>query len=90
MSEMNHSANIKDLLDPKLDLVFKMIFGNKKYPEIAGSFLNSILDVKVKYNNREIINIEIQLRNEYNIVKRCVYYGSRLINSQLVQGEGFN
>jgi predicted transposase/invertase (TIGR01784 family) len=121
MSEINQSANIKELLDPKLDLVFKMIFANKKYPEIAVSFLNSILypgslsskiisleidnsmlvgetpkekvsilDVKVTTNNREIINIEIQLRNEYNIVKRCVYYGSRLINSQLVQGEDYS
>ena len=87
--------NIK-LLDPKMDIVFKMIFGNTKYPEIAVSLLNSILypssltskiinlkienpilvgqtpedkisilDVKVTTNIGEIINIEIQLKNEY-------------------------
>ena len=93
-----HTHNTNKLLDPKMDFIFKMIFGNEKHPEIAVSLLNSILypssltsrimsleignpiligenpkdkvsllDVKVTTDTEEIINIEIQLRNEYNV-----------------------
>ena len=34
----------------------------------------SRLDVKAKTNNKEIINIEIQLKNEYNMIQRSLYY----------------
>lgn len=62
-------------------------------PILVGETLKdkgSILDVKVTTDTEEIINIEIQFRNEYNIARRCVYYGSRLINSQLIKGEDYS
>lgn len=80
----------KGLLDPKIDFVFKNIFGSEKHPRILISFLNAILklkypiekvkikntdlekhflddkfsrlDVKAETCNKEIINIEIQLK----------------------------
>ena len=86
----------KGLLDPKVDFVFKNIFGSPNHPEILISFLNatlkakkkivnvdikktdiekqyiedkySRLDVKATTSNDEIINIEIQLKNENNIL----------------------
>ena len=88
---------MRGLLDPKMDFVFKNIFGSEKHPNILISFLNatlkpkdliteveikntdlnkgyiedkfSRLDVKATSSNNEIINIEIQLKNEYNMIE---------------------
>ena len=92
---------MKGLLDPKMDFVFKNIFGNDNNPQILISFLNatlkpkykitaveikntdmnkayiddkfSRLDIKATTSNDEIINIEIQLKNEFNMIKRSLY-----------------
>ena len=89
------------LLSPKVDFVFKRIFGNEKHPNILISFLNAVmkpidpiksvqirnsdiekehiedkysrLDIKAITNNNEHINIEIQVKNEYNMIKRSLY-----------------
>ena len=109
---------MKGLLDPKMDFVFKNIFGSEKNPEILISFLNatlkpkdlitavemkntdinkdyiedkfSRLDVKATTSNNEIINIEIQLKNEYNMIKRSLYYWSKLYSEQLNEGEDYS
>jgi len=107
----------KGLLDPKVDFVFKNIFGSEKHPEILISFLNAILkpaipivvveikgtemnkqfmedkysrlDVKATTSNNEIINIEIQLKDEYNMIKRSLYYLSKMYEEQLGEGEDY-
>ena len=109
---------MKGLLDPKMDFVFKNIFGSEKNPNILISFLNatlkpkdlitsveikntdlnkgyiedkfSRLDVKATTSNNEIINIEIQLKNEYNMIKRSLYYWSKLYSEQLNEGEDYS
>ena len=109
---------MKGLLDPKMDFVFKNIFGSEKHPNILISFLNatlkpkdliteveikntdlnkgyiedkfSRLDVKATTSNDEIINIEIQLKNEYNMIKRSLYYWSKLYSEQLNEGEDYS
>ena len=109
---------MKGLLDPKMDFVFKNIFGNEKNSKILISFLNatlkpkdlitsveikntdlnkgyiedkfSRLDVKATTSNNEIINIEIQLKNEYNMIKRSLYYWSKLYSEQLNEGEDYS
>ena len=109
---------MRGLLDPKMDFVFKNIFGSEKHPNILISFLNatlkpkdliteveikntdlnkgyiedkfSRLDVKATTNNNEIINIEIQLKNEYNMIKRSLYYWSKLYSDQLNEGEDYS
>ena len=103
----------KGLLDPKVDFVFKNIFGSEKHPEILISFLNAIikpqvpitsveikgtemtkqfiddkysrLDVKATTSNNEIINIEIQLKDEYNMIKRSLYYLSKMYEEQIAE-----
>ena len=85
---------IRGLLDPKIDFIFKNIFGAEKNKRILISFLNSVLknphpitaveikntdvekafiedkfsrlDIKAETSNNEIINIEIQMKNELN------------------------
>ena len=109
---------MKGLLDPKVDFVFKNIFGSPKHPRILISFLNAILkpinkitsveikgtdlekqfiddkysrlDIKAETNNNEIINIEIQLKNEYNMIKRSLYYLSKMYEEQLGEGEDYS
>ena len=105
----------RGLLDPKIDFVFKKIFGSEKHPRVLISFLNAILkpinpisnveirnsdlekeflddkfsrlDIKARTNKNEIINIEIQLKNEYNMIKRSLYYWSKMYEEQLNEGE---
>ena len=109
---------MRGLLDPKVDFVFKNIFGSPKHPRILISFLNAILkpvnkitsveikgtdlekqfiddkysrlDIKAETNNNEIINIEIQLKNEYNMIKRSLYYLSKMYEEQLKEGEDYS
>ena len=108
----------KGLLDPKVDFVFKNIFGSPNHPEILISFLNatlkpkkkivsvdinktdienqyiedkySRLDVKATTSNDEIINIEIQLKNENNMIKRSLYYLSKMYEEQLNEKEDYS
>ncbi|MGB6127238.1 MAG: Rpn family recombination-promoting nuclease/putative transposase [Psychrilyobacter sp.] len=109
---------MRALLDPKVDFVFKKIFGSEKHPNILISFLNAVikpidkikgvelketdinkdsledkfsrLDVKAITSSGEHINIEIQLKNEYNMIKRSLYYWSRLYSEQLSEGENYS
>ena len=106
------------LLNPKIDFVFKKIFGSADHPDILISFLNAVLkpqnpitsveiknsdlekeyiedkfsrlDVKALTSNREIINIEIQLKNEYNMIQRSLYYWSKLYEEQLSEGDRYD
>ena len=106
------------LLSPKVDFVFKRIFGNEKHPNILISFLNAVmkpidpiksvqirnsdiekehiedkysrLDIKAITNNGEHINIEIQVKNENNMIKRSLYYWSKMFENQIVEGDNYN
>ena len=106
------------LLNPKIDFVFKKIFGSEEHPGVLIAFLNAVLktkvpivdveikntdiekahiedkfsrlDVKAKTSNKEIINIEIQLKNEYNMIQRSLYYWSKLYEEQLGDGDRYD
>lgn len=43
----------------------------------------SRLDIKAKTDKGDFINIEIQVRDEYNIVQRILYYWSRIHTEQI-------
>ncbi|MGL5380278.1 Rpn family recombination-promoting nuclease/putative transposase [Clostridium sp.] len=105
------------LLNPKVDFIFKKIFGSENHPNILISFLNAVmkpvdkivsvainnteitkdfledkfsrLDVKATTNKGEVINIEIQIKNEYNMIKRSLYYWSKLYEEQLSEGDKY-
>ena len=106
------------LLSPKVDFVFKRIFGNENHPKILISFLNAVmkpkdliksveirnsdiekehiedkysrLDIKAITNEGEHINIEIQVKNEHNMIKRSLYYWSKMFENQIVEGDNYN
>ena len=47
------------------------------------------IDIKATINKSQIINIEIQLKNEQNMEKRSEFYGARLITDQLKKGDDY-
>ena len=105
------------ILSPKVDFVFKKIFGSEENKSILISFLNatlkpkneiisvelkntdiekdyiqdkfSRLDVKATTSNKEVINIEIQLKNQYNMIKRTLYYWSKIYEEQISEGNNY-
>ncbi|MFI3201102.1 MAG: Rpn family recombination-promoting nuclease/putative transposase [Eubacteriales bacterium] len=111
------------LLDPKMDFIFKRIFGNENEPEILIRFLNallepkdkqieydpivtieikngeipkasiedkySVLDVRAKTGKGEIIHIEIQRKDEHDMLKRSIYYLNQIFTEQIESGENY-
>jgi len=59
----NELQNIK-IYDPKMDELFKTIFGNEKRKNITARFLNDLIDLNVNANDITFVNNEL-LFNEY-------------------------
>ena len=109
---------VRTLLDPKIDFVFKKIFGAENNKFVLIDFLNSAindkdkivdvelkntdiekefldskfsrLDIKAITDKKEHVNIEIQVKNEYNMIQRSLYYWSRMYSEQIGNGENYN
>lgn len=47
------------------------------------------LDIKAKTDKGELINIEIQVRDKYNMVQRTLYYWSKIYSDQLGSAENY-
>lgn len=60
-------------------------FGAKEYSKDK----LTILDVKAKDERGEYYNIEMQISDQYYYEKRALYYWSRLYNSQISEGIGY-
>ncbi len=54
-----------------------------------GNDKGSILDLCVKMQSGELVDVEIQLRNSGNIVERSLYYWSKLYGSTLKKGDDY-
>lgn len=109
-----------ELLDPRVDFVFKRIFGTEENKDVLLAFLNrifeesgngerlteivlldphtgkdapedkqSIMDIWALTDNDELIDIEMQLLNNYDIEKRTLYYWARRYASQLKKGHSY-
>lgn len=50
----------------------------------------SRLDVKATTNNKEHINIEIQVKNEYNMIQRTLYYWSKMYSEQIQNRDNYS
>ena len=49
-----------------------------------------ILDIRAKTARGEILNIEVQLINQYNMDKRTLFYWAKLFAEQLKEGKPYN
>ncbi|ELC8332951.1 Rpn family recombination-promoting nuclease/putative transposase [Clostridium perfringens] len=50
----------------------------------------SRLDVKATTSNNEHINIEIQVKNEYNMIQRTLYYWSKMYSEQIQNRDNYS
>ncbi|MBP3914663.1 PD-(D/E)XK nuclease family transposase, partial [Clostridium sp.] len=50
----------RTLLNPKIDFVFKKIFGSSDHPDILISFLNAVLKLKNPITSVEIKNSDLE------------------------------
>lgn len=72
------------------DTIKEVVFLDK---EVGGNHLDdkqSRLDIVVKTQAGEHINIEMQLSNQNNMMKRTLFYWSRLYIDQLQKGQGYH
>ncbi|MFF2795742.1 Rpn family recombination-promoting nuclease/putative transposase [Lysinibacillus xylanilyticus] len=61
--------------------------------ELGGEYKDdklSRLDILVKTQNGDFINVEIQLSNQQDMTKRTLYYWAKMYESQLVRGMGYS
>lgn len=109
-----------ELLDPRVDVIFKRIFGSEHNKDVLLAFLNStfreagesplteivllnpysepdspgdklsIMDIKAKTANGQLINIELQLFNPYHMEKRTLFYWSEMYYHQIPKGYNYN
>lgn len=71
------------------DTIKEVTFINQ---EIGGEYNDdkqSRLDIIVKTQTGELINVEMQLSNQNNMMKRSLFYWSRLFSDQLQKGKGY-
>ena len=66
------------------------ILENKTFsPEIIGD-KSVTLDVRAVLHGKTKVNVEVQLRNEYNMDKRSLFYWSKEFSTSLNKGQDFN
>ncbi len=120
MDKINYKG--QELFSPKMDLVFKVLFGSEDSKEILRSFLNNLLGLQIEnedaisFSNTELpaehpsekmnrldirvktqrsdgshehIDIEIQLADMGDMVKRSAYYVAKLFVFSLKEGEKY-
>ncbi|MBO4815618.1 MAG: Rpn family recombination-promoting nuclease/putative transposase [Clostridia bacterium] len=107
----------KKILSPKLDIVFKMLFGEQKHERITKKLIEDIIeekvekieleqtpylfgmqaddkigiiDVRATINDKNSIDIEMQIIDNHDIEKRVLFYWSRLYSKQIERGENYD
>lgn len=68
----------------ELTIIEKLELEKNHFEEKLG-----IIDVHAKTDKGEIINVEVQLCNEYNIDKRTLFYWSKLYSSNIKKGQNY-
>ena len=81
---------LKDFLESILDIEIKDI--TIQNPEIPKNMRDSkigILDVRAEINGKEIIEVEMQVQNQYNMDKRSSTYITKIYSDQLKEGDSY-
>ena len=87
--EENKQA-LKDFLESILDEEILKI--EIKNPEIPKNFYDSkygVLDLKVTLNDKSIVDVEMQMKNEHNIEQRDTFYLASNYVNELKEGEPY-
>lgn len=88
-SDENNSM-LKDFLEAILDRKIKKV--TVKNPEMPKNFFDErmgVLDLKLEVDDNEMVDVEMQMRNEHNIGQRSSVYLSKMIAEQLKTKERY-
>jgi predicted transposase/invertase (TIGR01784 family) len=86
------SELLKDLLESLLHRkITNIVIRNEvSLDKIYAEDKSMRLDILAEVDGKEKINVELQNRNEYNIIKRAEVYASRIVNHSLKAGEDYS
>lgn len=91
-----HKNILISFLNSILNLTGKNIIKDVEFEEkhldvsLIASEKLSILDLHVTTETNLNVNVEIQLINQYNMIRRTVFYMSKMLLSQLKKGEDYS
>ena len=85
-----NNSKLKDFLEAILNIEIKKVI--VKNPEIPKNMLDeklAILDIRAEINEDTIIDIEMQVANQYNISERSTIYTAKMITSDVKVSEEY-
>jgi predicted transposase/invertase (TIGR01784 family) len=87
-----NTSYLKSFLEAifQYEIKIKKVIHDARLEQLAKEMKYGILDLEVELENGEIINVEMQLRDNKNIEKRTCYYASKKIVEQLEPTEDYN
>ena len=85
-------AMLNDILGPQLDKPIKNVFTRNVEQNESGSCIRrtAIFDLHCEDDQGHFIEIEVQIREMDNFMKRLGYYASQIVSAQGVPGKGWN
>ena len=85
-----NEAILKDFLESILDIEIKdIIIQNPEIPKNMRDSKIGILDVRAEIHGKEMIEVEMQVQNQYNIDKRSPTYITKIYSDQLKEGDSY-
>ncbi|MFJ3387866.1 Rpn family recombination-promoting nuclease/putative transposase [Lysinibacillus sp. NPDC086135] len=72
------------------DAIKEVSFLSQEFSGEHGDDKQSRLDILVRTQENLMINVEIQLSNQYDMIKRTLFYWSRIYTSQLRKGTAYH
>ncbi len=73
----------------KLDIADIQIEDEVSLEKLRETEKGGRLDLQAILNNGTIVNLELQIRNEYNIEERTTYYSSKVISRETQRGTAY-
>ena len=82
---------LKDFLEGllKIEIVDIIIEDEVSLEKLKQIDKGGRLDLQATLNNGTIVNVEMQIRNEYNIEERTTYYSSKVISKETQRGTAY-
>lgn len=91
-SRTGNEKYLKELLSAILgkDLKIKRVIHDARLEQLAKENKYGVLDLDVELESKEIINVEMQLKNYKNIEERTTFYAGKKISEQLGPKQNYN
>ena len=91
-SRQNLINLLNDLLEPQLKLPIKSVWTRNVAKNLSGSKASrtAIFDLHCKDDAGDLIEIEVQIREVDNFMKRLAFYASEMVANQAEPGDDWN